>query len=80
MDGSKGVYNQNIESFSSYSGMNGQTIKVDAKYAKELARRLQAAIEDLKQKQAIEQFPHDHSKMVYDVKSICGKRLGNSRI
>lgn len=77
VDGSKGVYNQNIESFSSYSGMNGQTIKVDVKYAKELARRLQAAIEDLKtKKQAIEQFPHDHSKMIYDVKSICGKRLG----
>lgn len=77
VDGSNGVYNQNIESFSSYSGMNGQTIKVDAKYAKELAKRLQAAIEDLKtKKQAIERFPHDHSKMVYDVKSICGKRLG----
>ncbi|UZD75484.1 lipase [Bacillus siamensis] len=77
VDGSKGVYNQNIESFSAYSGMNGQTIKVDAKYAKELAKRLQAAIEDLKtKKQAIERFPHDHSKMVYDVKSICGKRLG----
>ncbi|MGM0948747.1 lipase [Bacillus vallismortis] len=77
VDGRNGVYNQNIESFSSYSGMNGQTIKVDAKYAKELAKRLQAAIEDLKtKKQAIEQFPHDHSKMVYDVKSICGKRLG----
>ena len=77
VDGSEGVYNRNIESFSSYSGMNGQTIKVDAKYAKELAHRLQAAIEDLKtKKQAIEQYPHDHSKMVYDVKSICGKRLG----
>ncbi|MFS0654354.1 lipase [Bacillus sp. 179-C3.3 HS] len=77
VDGSKGVYNQNVESFSSYSGMNGQTIKVDAKYAKELAKRLQAAIEDLKtKKQAIERFPHDHSKMVYDVKSIYGKRLG----
>ncbi|XOT29060.1 lipase [Bacillus subtilis subsp. subtilis] len=77
VDGSNGVYNQNIESFSSFSGMNGQTIKVDAKYAKELAKRLQAAIEDLKtKKQAIERFPHDHSKMVYDVKSICGKRLG----
>nr|MDH3076752.1 hypothetical protein [Bacillus velezensis] len=57
--------------------MNGQTIKVDAKYAKELAKRLQLTIEDLKtKKQAIERFPHDHSKMVYDVKSICGKRLG----
>ncbi|MCY8308014.1 hypothetical protein MOC96_04535 [Bacillus vallismortis] len=57
--------------------MNGQTIKVDAKYAKELAKRLQAAIEDLKtKKQAIERFPHDHSKMVYDVKSVYGKRLG----
>nr|MDH3084226.1 hypothetical protein [Bacillus subtilis] len=77
VDGKKGVYNQNIESFSSFSGMNGQTIKVDAKYAKELAKRLHATIEDLKtKKQAIERFPHDHSKMVYDVKSICGKRLG----
>ncbi|MEC1650708.1 lipase [Bacillus vallismortis] len=77
VDDSNGVYNQNIESFSSYSGMNGQTIKVDAKYAKELAKRLQAAIEDLKtKKQAIERFPHDHSKMVYDVKSVYGKRLG----
>ncbi|WP_353853816.1 lipase [Bacillus sp. Bos-x628] len=77
VDGSNGVYNQNIESFSSFSGMNGQTIKVDEKYAKELAHRLQAAIEDLKtKKQVIERFPHDHNKMVYDVKSICGKRLG----
>ncbi|MCY8944324.1 lipase [Bacillus atrophaeus] len=77
VDGTNEVYNQNIESITSYSGMNGEAIKVDAKYAKELAKRLQAAIVDLKtKKQAIEQFPHDHSKMVYDVKSICGKRLG----
>lgn len=76
VDGRNGVYNQNIESFSSFSGMNGQTIKVDEKYAKELAKRLQAAIEDLKtKKQVIERFPHDHSKMIYDVKSTCGKRL-----
>ncbi|MCY7948676.1 lipase [Bacillus atrophaeus] len=73
------VYNKNLDSMTSYSNMDGQTIKVDAEYAKRLAEKLNMVIEDLKEKKKhIERFPTDHSKMVYDLKNEYGSKIGAS--
>ncbi len=79
VNGSEQVFNQNINTMTAYSGLNGQTIKVDVTYAKQLAEKLQLAIDDLKtKKQKLEQFPHEHDSMVNDVKRSFQSKMGSS--
>lgn len=79
VNGSEQVFNQNINAMTAYSGMNGQTIKVDVTYAKQLAEKLQLAIDDLKtQKQKLEQFPYEHDSMVNDVKRSFQSKMGSN--
>ncbi|MGE6632135.1 lipase [Bacillus sp. NPDC077027] len=70
VDGSKDVYNRDLETMTSYTDMDGQTIKVDPAVAKRLAEQLTSALEDLKSmKRELEEFPREHSLITYQLSS-----------
>ncbi|MBY0189606.1 lipase [Bacillus safensis] len=68
VDGSKDVYNRDLETMTSYANMDGQTIKVDKAVAKRLADQLNLALEELKNvKKEVEAFPREHSLTIYNL-------------
>ncbi|WP_024427810.1 lipase [Bacillus safensis] len=68
VDGSKDVYNRDLETMTSYANMDGQTIKVDKAVAKRLADQLTLALEELKNvKKEVEAFPREHSLTIYNL-------------
>ncbi|MGF9727309.1 lipase [Bacillus safensis] len=68
IDGSKDVYNRDLETMTSYADMNGQTIKVDNSVAKRLAEQLALALEELRNiKKEVEAFPREHSLTTHNL-------------
>ncbi len=68
INGSKDVYNRDLETMTSYTDMDGQTIKVDQAVAKRLAEQLTLALEELKSvKKEVESFPREHSLTTYNL-------------
>ncbi|WP_417894858.1 lipase [Bacillus safensis] len=68
IDGSKNVYNRDLETMTSYADMNGQTIKVDNSVAKRLAEQLALALDELRNiKKEVEAFPREHSLTTHNL-------------
>ncbi|MED1748521.1 lipase [Bacillus zhangzhouensis] len=68
IDGSKDVYNRDLETMTTYADMDGQTIKVDKAVAKRLAEQLTLALEELRNiKKEVEAFPREHSLTTYNL-------------
>ncbi|MFJ7163573.1 lipase [Bacillus safensis] len=68
IDGSKDVYNRDLETMTSYADMDGQTIKVDKAVAKRLAEQLALVLEELRNiKKEVEAFPREHSLTTYNL-------------
>ncbi|KLL00519.1 lipase [Bacillus pumilus] len=68
IDGSKDVYNRDLETMTSYADMNGQTIKVDNSVAKRLAEQLALALDELRNiKKEVEAFPREHSLTTHNL-------------
>lgn len=68
IDGSKDLYNRDLETMTSYAVMDGQTIKVDNAVAKRLAEQLALVLEELRNiKKEVEAFPREHSLTTYNL-------------